>query len=149
MGCQYKCFNSLQCSSASGTSILAWFCYGTANTPFCKNRNVKSHGPCSLHTVGQQRQKRVKMSLNLVVFSEIIIKAQHIYSVTPAQTIHSAAMQPLNPSYGLACSGKDAMWENETQKVRKCCHWSACAYWIKSITNYLNKASVEVPGSLL
>lgn len=77
---------------------------------FVKTRNVKSHGPCSLHTVGQQRQKRVeKMSLNLVVFSEIIIKAQHISSVTPAQTIHSATMQPLSPSYGLACSGKGSV----------------------------------------
>lgn len=126
---------------------LVWFCYETANTSFVQT--AMWNWSLFLTQCWATKTQKSQMSLDVVVLGEIKVKAWHNGCVTLAETVHSATMQPLNPSDALAWAGKDSVWDSKTQKVGKCHHWSVCAHWIKSITNYLNKACVKVAGLLV
>lgn len=94
---------------------FAWFCYGVANTPFGWNATwngslFRTHclatKTCDAQEKGRKKEKR---RWARIWWRSPWIKARHPYSVTPAQTVHSGTMQPLNQSYGLTnrCSDKD------------------------------------------
>ncbi len=101
----------------------------------------------------QDRVEERKMGLNLVVFT-----------VDKSTTFLQCNASTNNP-FRHNATFKSIIWSRQTllrQRQQPCegvrdkkwghvGHWSVCvhSYWIKSITNYLNNARVEVPGSLL
>lgn len=134
---------------------FAWFCYGAANTPFVRTATwnwslILTH--CWATKTAMLGTKRGRWAWiwwrsACKNTSSLQLNASTNYPFSHDATFKSIiwTRQLLLRQRQQACeSTRHRKWGNAVS-VCVC----VCLYWIKTITNYLNKARVEVPGLLL